>query len=93
MAVCFSCSTELATDIAPGRGAECHKCGADLKVCLNCRFYESGAYNDCVEPNAERVVEKERANYCEYFQFSKQNRTESSAKKDPLDELKRLFDD
>ncbi len=93
MAVCFSCSKKIPTDIRPGRGDECGGCGADLKVCLNCRFYEPGTYNDCAEPNAERVVEKERANYCEYFEYSTGNRGGSSEKRDPFYELKKLFKD
>lgn len=38
-------------------------------MCRNCAFYTLGAYNDCREPNAERVVDKERANFCEFFQL------------------------
>jgi hypothetical protein len=38
-------------------------------VCRNCAFYAAGAYNDCREPCAERVVDKERANFCEFFQL------------------------
>jgi hypothetical protein len=28
-----------------------------------------GAYNDCREPQAERVIEKGRSNYCDFFVF------------------------
>ncbi len=38
-----------------------------MRVCLNCSFYAPGAANDCREPQAERVVDKERANFCEFF--------------------------
>ena len=34
---------------------------------MNCRFYDSSAYNDCSEPAADRVVEKDKANFCDYF--------------------------
>jgi len=36
-------------------------------VCKNCGFYEPKAHNECHEPQAERVLEKERSNFCEYF--------------------------
>ncbi len=97
MALCFSCSTELNTRVAPGRGAECPKCGADVHVCRNCRFYDTGAYNDCAEPNAERVVEKERSNFCDYFALAPSKGAGGSGETkdppDPMEELKRLLGD
>lgn len=64
---CFSCSTELILAHPPGRRDECPKCGADLHVCRNCRHYDANAYNECREPVAEVVREKERANFCDHF--------------------------
>ncbi len=49
------------------RGAVCEECAAELRCCLNCRFYDTSAYNDCGEPSAERVVDKAKANFCDYF--------------------------
>jgi hypothetical protein len=69
MKSCFSCKKELDISERPGRRDTCPFCRADLKVCLNCRFYDEGAYNKCREPRAERVVEKDRANFCDYFEF------------------------
>ena len=46
---------------------ECPHCKADLHVCFNCRFYDESAYNECRESSAEKVEDKERNNYCEYF--------------------------
>ena len=34
---------------------------------MNCRFHDPSAYNECREPNAERVSDRDRANRCEYF--------------------------
>lgn len=39
----------------------------DIWVCLNCRFHDTSAYNECREYQAERVVNKETANLCDYF--------------------------
>lgn len=50
-----------------GRGESCPYCYADLHVCKNCRHYSTAAYNDCLETQAERVLEKEKANFCDYF--------------------------
>ena len=39
----------------------------DLRCCRQCKFYDPHAYNECKEVSAERVIDKERANFCEYF--------------------------
>lgn len=64
---CFSCGAELVFPYTPGRRDECAKCGADVHVCRNCRNYDSGSYNECKEPQADNVKEKDRANFCDYF--------------------------
>lgn len=65
--MCFNCNTEINAADRPGRQDSCPNCGADLRCCRNCRFYDPGSYNSCREPRAERVVDKERANFCEWF--------------------------
>ncbi|EQC51685.1 hypothetical protein M901_2861 [Bacteriovorax sp. DB6_IX] len=32
-----------------------------------CKFYDPTAYNECKETNADRILEKEKANFCDYF--------------------------
>jgi hypothetical protein len=51
----------------PGRRDACPRCDADLHACVQCTFYAPGQYNDCREPQAERVLDPERSNYCDYF--------------------------
>lgn len=64
--VCFSCKKSLSYPDKVGLREECD-CRADVHVCKNCEFYDPKVYNECREPQAERVAEKERANRCEYF--------------------------
>jgi hypothetical protein len=65
---CFSCHKELSfSDAKIGFREECMHCRADVHVCKNCNFYDPKAYNECREPQADVVREKDRANYCEYF--------------------------
>jgi hypothetical protein len=64
---CHGCSVEVEIEDPIGRSARCARCGSELRCCLNCRFYDTSSYNDCVEPSAERVLEKDRANFCDYF--------------------------
>ncbi|HBG47017.1 MAG TPA: hypothetical protein DDW94_08520 [Deltaproteobacteria bacterium] len=89
MAICFHCRKVLDAG-KPGRADACPACGSDVKVCLNCRFHDRSAYNDCREPSAERVIDKERSNFCEYFEHL-EGAMSTTAPEDPLKELKRLF--
>jgi hypothetical protein len=61
---------------------ECDFCGNDLHVCKCCEFYDTKAYNECHEPSADVVKDKERSNYCEYYQPS--NKTGAKDKRDEL---------
>lgn len=62
-------------------------------MCRNCAYFAPGSHNDCREPAAERVVDKERANFCEYFMLdtarAATGRGERSA--DPRAALEALF--
>lgn len=63
---CWGCRRELAAgDLV--RSGSCPGCGRDTRVCRNCTFYDPGRHNDCREVVAERVVDKERANFCDLF--------------------------
>lgn len=50
-----------------GRRDECLFCKSDLHVCKNCLMYDPKSYNECKEPSADVVKEKERANFCDFF--------------------------
>jgi predicted RNA-binding Zn-ribbon protein involved in translation (DUF1610 family) len=63
---CWSCGQGL-TKADYGRENTCPGCGKPTRVCRNCRHFAPGRPNDCVEPLAERVLDKERANFCELF--------------------------
>lgn len=66
---CFACGApiELASGERVGMRDSCPRCGADLHACRNCAHYDRGAYNECREPQAERVADRERANRCDWF--------------------------
>jgi hypothetical protein len=34
-----------------------------------CQFYDISSYNDCREPTADRIIEKEKANFCDHFKL------------------------
>jgi hypothetical protein len=86
MKKCHACSKGLEIKTPVGRRESCPFCGSDLHCCLNCVFYAMGNYNDCREPQAERVIEKNRGNFCDFFVFrdaetgSKEKGSEGSVK-------------
>jgi len=50
------------------RRENCAQCNADLHCCRHCRFFDPGKNNQCAETQAEWVSDKERANFCDYFE-------------------------
>ncbi len=69
MASCFSCGAEYPDNMRVYRQTLCEQCGAEMKVCLNCRFYDPSAQYECRETIPEPVRDKERANFCDFFQL------------------------
>lgn len=66
--LCWKCGTLLTALVLPlARHDECPKCRADLHVCRMCRFFDTRVSRQCSEPVADEVVNKERANFCGYF--------------------------
>ena len=86
---CWNCGNDLSA-FDYGRGDSCSKCGRDTRVCKGCFFYDQTAHNECREPQADRVVEKERSNFCDYFTPS--NRTQGKGQTNSKDALKAAAD-
>jgi len=93
---CHKCGWEFTLPGQPGRIESCHKCGADLKVCLNCTHYDPRVADQCRDRRAEPVLEKHMANYCEWFEMARRefkaagpDKREESAR----DSLKKLLGD
>lgn len=67
--VCWRCGVSLADVPLPlARLAECAKCRADLHVCRLCDFFDARVAKSCRETVADEVQDKQRANFCGYFQ-------------------------
>jgi predicted RNA-binding Zn-ribbon protein involved in translation (DUF1610 family) len=69
MKVCHACGQGLDPNLSIVRSSLCPACGRDLKVCLNCVFYSPTAHWECRESISERVAEKDKANFCDWFRF------------------------
>ena len=66
---CWNCGENI-SDKGYGRQDECSGCHRETRVCRNCFLYDPLCYNSCREIQAERVVEKEKANFCDFFKSS-----------------------
>jgi hypothetical protein len=70
----------------------CERCGGWVHCCRNCELYAPGLSNDCREPGAERVVDKEQGNFCDFFRLAGFVRSpERTAPGDARAQLEALF--
>jgi hypothetical protein len=67
--LCHRCGREIQLTSGLQRTDSCPVCHSDLKCCLNCRFFDPHAANQCREPQVDPVLDKDKANFCELFQY------------------------
>lgn len=90
---CYRCGESLARlgerlsrhDLCPG-------CSCELHVCRMCSHYDPQVPDQCREDDAERVSDKERANFCDYFSpsaaaFDEDRRQEAESARKKLEAL------
>jgi hypothetical protein len=59
---------------------------------LNCAHYDPAFHNQCRETQADRVVDKDRPNFCEYFAPSGDSvRRQTAGPADARSKLEALF--
>ena len=94
---CPSCGWEWTLPGQPGRSETCHRCDADLRVCLNCSSYDSSVAYQCRDRRADPVLEKAAGNFCELFEFARRTfvskTTLNSRETAARDQLKKLLGD
>ena len=92
--VCHNCGREIRVVGKVLRTDECPHCDADVHCCKNCRHFDPGKNNQCSEPQAEYVREKDRANFCDYFEPN--NRVPLTSRGGPQtsnrDDVRKAFD-
>ena len=70
MKYCFKCNLLCDVTSRSAVKATCAGCGADLHVCRNCRFYDTFKPSACQIPDIDPVMDKERATFCDEFEFA-----------------------
>ena len=95
--VCHSCGREIKLLGAVRRKDECPHCKADALCCKNCHFFDPGRSNQCTESQADYVKDKNRANFCEFFQPNNRvvlvKKSSSTPSLSQQDNVKKAFDD
>lgn len=91
MTTCYFCQHEIEIGEFVGRRDECPHCGRDLHCCYQCNFFEPAYNNECRETQAERVVEKDRSNFCGYFRFGRRDKEVREQRENVLSQLDALF--
>ena len=64
---CFKCGKPVGENNL-GRQDSCESCGSATRCWYNCRHHDKSCNNECREEQAPRQVEKEKGNFCEWFQ-------------------------
>ena len=65
---CWRCGTAVNSAQLPiTRLEQCLHCHADLHVCRLCRFWNPRYTSKCSHDHAEPPLDRERANFCQYF--------------------------
>jgi len=88
---CVFCKKKISLSNRVERNDTCPHCGNDLRSCKQCNFYDPHAYNECKEVQAERIVDKERANFCEYFVVGNTPQNKINRGQNAKDALEALF--
>lgn len=91
MKKCVFCGAEVNDDNGIGRRDECINCENDLHCCLQCIFYDPAYANECRENQAEPVYEKDRSNFCGYFEFGRNEQEAQTVKFETRAKLEKLF--
>ena len=88
---CHHCGAEIPRGTTVGRRDSCLQCGWDLRCCHNCDHFAPGYHNDCKEPDAERQVDKDAGNFCDFFRFRGGGRGSAKPESDAKSALEALF--
>jgi predicted RNA-binding Zn-ribbon protein involved in translation (DUF1610 family) len=74
-----------------GRRDTCPDCGAEIRTCRNCRHFEPNVAKQCKEPFAEVPMDKDAANFCDFFQISEGGVAARASRDAMLDAAESLF--
>ena len=92
---CYACHKELDIEAKAKihKSSECDFCYADLRCCKMCELYSPTSYNECRETGADRIIEKEKANFCDFYVLKGRAEDKNKVKNDLDSVANALFKD
>lgn len=90
---CYRCGASLQGLSLPlSRRDQCPECWCELHVCKMCISFDRQVPRQCREDGADDVTDKDRANFCDWFQpsetaFDPSRKSEADAAREALDAL------
>ena len=91
MPQCQFCGGTLEPRKPVPRDEECPSCHRDVHCCRQCLHFDPTKNNSCNEPQADWVAEKDRRNFCDYFQISLRPAKKKDMKEDLEAKWKKMF--
>lgn len=93
--LCWSCGTTTGIKGSVTRHEQCEKCLADLRCCRGCRHFDPTRRGQCRENIDHRIGNKEKANFCDFFQVRQVFKTAGGmkARVDDKESRRAAFDD
>ena len=93
--LCWNCGRPTGLEGGVTRSDSCPHCLADLRCCRGCRHWLPGRRFQCKEPVETNVVNKEKNNFCGFFQMRDVVKRPGgiTTQTDSKDERRKRFDD
>lgn len=95
VARCSRCGSPVDSQIFSR--STCGKCGQDLRACVQCVHFDSGARLECTQPIPARVSPKDIANSCTFYQarttWERETSSATASKPSEPSGAKKAFDD
>ena len=91
MKTCYSCGKEIDIEGRICNRDICVNCNNDLHTCHNCKFFDEPSNRQCKEPAAFLVQDKDKYNYCDWFEFKGGNSDRAQKADEAKKKLEALF--
>lgn len=93
--LCWSCGRPTGIKGSVTRHDQCQNCQADLRTCRGCRHFDPTRRHQCRENIDHAVGNKDKANFCDFFQVREVIKTAGGIKRrvDDKESRRKSFDD
>lgn len=90
---CARCGSKQTVSDGIRPEATCSSCQTDLHTCTNCRYFDTGAVNECRAEISVPISKKSTRNECELYEpkEAKEVASSESEPSDPKSEFDSLF--